>query len=158
MRGLRSIHDQPLASSLRTATAWAAPYIGLPFKPLGRDWEGCDCWGLFRLVYLEQFGIELPRYDEGYAGTDRADFADIKRLITGALSGGQQWVEIPAGEERVGDGIALLINRKPFHVGLVVGGKRALVIEEGIEACTEEYVAMKWRNRVGGFYRWAGAL
>ena len=44
-------------------------YIGLPYKENGRSTEGVDCWGLARLFYKHELGIELPSYTELYAGT-----------------------------------------------------------------------------------------
>ena len=43
---------------------WTSRYVGIPFVDGGRGIDGLDCWGLFLLVYLEQFGIELPSYGE----------------------------------------------------------------------------------------------
>lgn len=39
---------------------WILNYLRLPYAPGGRDHRGVDCWGLLRLVYAEQLGIELP--------------------------------------------------------------------------------------------------
>lgn len=35
--------------------------IGVPYKPLGRDKEGLDCWGFVQLVY-KKLGIILPDF------------------------------------------------------------------------------------------------
>jgi hypothetical protein len=41
---------------------WAERYVGTPFVARGRELAtGLDCWGLVRLVLLEQAGIEVPR-------------------------------------------------------------------------------------------------
>lgn len=35
-------------------------YVGIPYKPMGRDQRGIDCWGLVMMVYRDWFGVELP--------------------------------------------------------------------------------------------------
>lgn len=39
-------------------------YINIPFKHRGRDFNGCDCFGLVRLIYEQERGILLPDYLE----------------------------------------------------------------------------------------------
>jgi len=39
-------------------------YINLPFSNLGRDFNGCDCYGLFYLIYKEERNIILPDFTE----------------------------------------------------------------------------------------------
>jgi len=49
-------------------------YVGLPYKHLGRDRKGVDCYGLIILIYKEKFGIELPNA-EGYEfGEDACNY------------------------------------------------------------------------------------
>lgn len=42
-----------------------SPYVGIPYLPGGRDHGGLDCYGLVRLVMLEQFHVELPEFITG---------------------------------------------------------------------------------------------
>lgn len=37
-----------------------AKYLSIPYKQLGRDVSGCDCWGLLCLVIKNEYGITIP--------------------------------------------------------------------------------------------------
>ena len=39
---------------------WWNKYVGIPYAPGMSSRDGCDCWGLVRLVYREEFGTLLP--------------------------------------------------------------------------------------------------
>src|SRR5262249_15997138 len=58
---------------------WIAGYVGLPFRSLGRDRDGLDCWGLVHLVYREVFRLEVPAYSEDYVTA--YDCREIGELI-----------------------------------------------------------------------------
>lgn len=45
----------------------ARKYLGIPFQDKGCGFEGCDCYGLVRLVYREELGIELPCLGDAYS-------------------------------------------------------------------------------------------
>lgn len=131
------------------STNWAS-YVGIPFAPHGRTRDACDCWGLAQLAYREQFGVELPAYDAGYANAGRDDAADLARLIE---AGRVAWREVPAGHERVGDLILLRLWNRPMHIGIVIGGKRMLHACEGVGTAVERYDGRAWQAKVVGFYR-----
>lgn len=37
-------------------------YIGIPYKHLGKDFDGVDCYGLLMLIFREELGLELPDF------------------------------------------------------------------------------------------------
>ena len=129
--------------------AWAADYIGLPFREHGRNRNGTDCWGLVTLIAAERFGVRLPSYVAGYASTRDAD--DIGRLVRGQMD---LWRNVPRGQELPGDVVLMRLMNQPMHVGMVVARGWMLHIEQGIDACLELYDGAKWRRRVIGIYRY----
>lgn len=42
------------------------PYLKVPYQHQGRTFAGADCFGLLRLFYEKELGIDLPDYDKDY--------------------------------------------------------------------------------------------
>ncbi|HYD17059.1 MAG TPA: NlpC/P60 family protein [Patescibacteria group bacterium] len=128
---------------------WAGRYIGLPFAEHGRDRSGVDCWGLVRLALFEQYNITLPSFDTDYQRTN-----DALRISALVERESLQWRAMPSGAERCGDVIVLRMRGLPLHVGLVLGDRQMLHVEQGIDSAIEKYTGQKWRDRIYGFYRY----
>ncbi|MEG9884426.1 MAG: NlpC/P60 family protein [Hyphomicrobiales bacterium] len=118
-----------------------ASYVGLPFEEGGRDFSGCDCWGLVRLVYQQEAGIDLPKYCE----TSRER---IKTVVHGER---QLWREIAPGDERPLD--LVLLKWRPWHIGLVVRRGLMLHMKQGQSSMIEPYTSGRYGNLIEGFYR-----
>lgn len=41
-------------------------YLKIPYQHKGRTFDGADCFGLLRLFYKHELGIDLPDYTEDY--------------------------------------------------------------------------------------------
>jgi len=121
-------------------------YVGIPWLDRGRTREGCDCWGLLRLVYTEVLGLEVPDYSEGYASA--GERATVSSLVA---AGTRAWTRLAPGSERAGD--AVLLRQAPWHVGVVVRPGLMLHMPEDSLSCCEPYDSGRWGRRVEGIYR-----
>lgn len=93
-------------------------YIGAPFKIHGRDFEGVDCYGLVKLFYKEEFGIDLPDTLEYVNHIE--SFADAKDSVLSL--GGFVETEYP-----VLGSIGLFNYRGlPTHVGVYIPKQKVL--------------------------------
>ncbi|MCQ2082740.1 MAG: NlpC/P60 family protein [Lachnospiraceae bacterium] len=96
--------------------SWVNKYVGIPFVSLGRTMEGCDCYGLIRLILLNEYNYKLPLLTAGYSDaleTDKTStlFQDNVPLII------SQKIEAP--EEKA---VALIQTRGLLsHVALYAG-------------------------------------
>jgi len=123
-------------------------YIGIPFKDHGRDFDGCDCWGLVRLIYQNEYGIFLPRYDTAYTTTkDRISVSNF------ALREAQNWIEV--SDKKEGDVILFRVLGLPLHVGLVIDKHYMIHILKGIDSSIEKFESPIWKKRILGVYRHA---
>lgn len=137
---------------------WAESYLSIPFRDRGDDRKGCDCWGLIRLVYREQLGIDLPAYEN--VGTGQ-DVEKIEQILEG--HSGPEWKEISSGDEKAFDGILMkgLIRVKgkahmgEIHMGIVVEPGKILHIEHGKNVTIGNYISdRRLKHRIVGFFRY----
>lgn len=121
-------------------------YVGIPFVDKGRTIEGCDCWGLLRLVYSMELGVQLPTFSEEYEscrdtkttwGSFNAHLADWEQVQT----------PVPL------DGIFFNVVRNP-HVGIVVANNFFLHTTASTQSSTIERLDSPiWRNRIVSYHR-----
>lgn len=124
---------------------WASEYVGIPYKLHGRTKEGCDCWGIVRLILQEQFGVEVPSladYEEDIKDFERA--VDSGMAIVDAK-------EMPAPE--IGDVVLLRILGKPCHVGIYAGEGLMIHTLMAHDSALDHVFGLRWKNRIEGFYR-----
>ena len=127
---------------------WVKKYIGIPFVSNGRAAEGCDCYGLVRLVLREEYGIVLPELSGDY--TDALNANETARLFA-------ERVPVLAAEKIDGpeEKAVVLINEngRPRHMGIVAGG--GYILHTGVKtgAVCQRETHPGLRGRIGGYYR-----
>jgi cell wall-associated NlpC family hydrolase len=132
--------------------AWVAPFVDIPWKVKGRTYEGCDCWGLLRLVMQEHYHVTLPSYSEAYPDLEDGEW--ISALLRhGIPAGGWTKVENP----REGDGIVLrVLGAIELHVGVVIAPDQFLhtfPTYAGSVVARFDHPFWSHPGRVLGFYR-----
>lgn len=139
---------------------WAASYLHIPFVDRGLTHDGCDCWGLYRLIMLEQKRIELPAWPDIPAG---ADAEKLDRILSEAEA--PQWENVQTGQEREFDvvlmrGVIRVEDTKhmaPIHIGCVTSPNQLIQIERGSGVTIGNYKShIKIRRRIQAFYRYIG--
>ena len=156
---------------LDTAAAgrWTASYTRVPFKSRGRDRAGADCWGLARLAYRDELGLDLPKFDDGY--TDAREIEIVAALIRGRKAD-LPMVRVlpdrdPARGAHRGDGYARLAapRLRPFdlleikrmgelcHIGVWAGGGDFLHTEAGRGAGLSGLFEKDWARRLMAVWR-----
>ncbi len=139
---------------------WTTRYIAIPFLEHGRDRDGCDCWGLCRLIWREQFGLDLPSYGETYNTAE--DGRRVGETLAQNGIDSTEWMQIQAGDEVAGDAVLLsgfykvdgALRKANMHVGLVVRPGFMIHVEAGITTCIARYRDdRRFNRRVKGFFR-----
>ena len=122
---------------------WANKYIGIPYKDGGRETDGLDCWGLVRLVYKNEYGIELPSFKNEYIISDRQRVNELFNQYR------ESWTVEENPKE--GDVVLLRLLGEEAHVGVLVNDKQFLHVNHKTPAAVENLSSIKWRDRVVGF-------
>lgn len=90
---------------------WTEDYLGLPYAKGGDDPSGFNCWGFFRHVELEQFGIQAPEISEPEKLSKL-----LRKVPAAAAAIGWEKVDPP----RSGDAVLMAHYKHPSHVGVWV--------------------------------------
>lgn len=122
-------------------------YIEIPFKNRGRDFDGCDCWGLARLIYMNEYNISLPSFVDVYK-----DASEGKRVSEAIVNNKKLVNYVEHVSPEYGDICVFNINGSPAHVGVYVGKQLVLHVLKGTNSCCERLSSVRLKGRVEGFY------
>jgi cell wall-associated NlpC family hydrolase len=125
---------------------WFADYVGIPFKILGRDTEGCDCYGLVRLVLNDHYAIMLPELLEY---SDSLNYEETHKVIS-------ENVPLLSGEEldypEEGSVVVLANRGLESHIGVMITKKLMLHTTSINGAVIEPISSNRIKNRIRGYY------
>jgi len=136
--------------------AWAASFIGLPYRLDGRDRSGADCWGFVTIVLQEQFGFEVPTYDGKHWRAAKNSLRELRDFILSEAAA--HWRPVERGQEQAGDVIVLRArNGVATHAGVVYAPGEMLHSEhEGTGGMAARYDGGFWADKIEGIWRWIG--
>ena len=133
--------------------AWAARWIGVPYRDKGRGPDAFDCWGLVRAILRAERGLPLPDYADAYTTADAPD--SVARAVAAGLADG--WREM--AEPQAFDLLILRIAGRPWHCALMLTREQFIhcppPAPHGVQtgACIERLDAPRWARRIDGFWR-----
>lgn len=105
---------------------WWNTYVGIPFIALGCGMSGCDCWGLVRLVYSKEFGIDLPG--------PMMDVSSPRDKIEAAIHCQRDALWERTTDPQAGDVALFRMAGHESHVGLVTLPGMVLHIRQGMDS------------------------
>lgn len=122
-------------------------YLNIPYAYCGRDFSGCDCFGIVRLWYQEECKVILPDYQSpGKSHKDVPNSYIIEHMHI--LFKQVAWSDINTND------IILIQNKSDSinHVGVMVSHTDFLHILEG---CTPHVARVSlWKDKIHSFYRY----
>jgi hypothetical protein len=125
---------------------WSNKYLNIPFKEGGRDLDGLDCWGLARLVYKEEFGIELPSFAGEY------DVNDPKLLHEIIIQHKESWEKLTKPEPNCIVLFRMLGTES--HIGVVISPTQFLHTRDKYTSAVENLASTEWKNRIVGYFKY----
>lgn len=133
---------------------WVEDFINIPYKSLGRDFNGVDCWGLTYLIYKEKFNILLPKIDEGYLnGLNCEEVAPLFQDNLKLFLNSDTVIEIKSPPKPFD---MVLFRRSGFisHIGTIINNNMFIHADLGSASCLERLNHNYWKNRIVGIYRY----
>jgi len=127
---------------------WAKKYVGIPYVMHSSSIDGCDCYGLVTLIFENEFGIKLPKYDNSYSpNSNDEEIIDIynKEVC--------KWKQV--NKPKIGSVIYFTLSGHPKHVGVVISDKEFIHNLCSPQSSTiGDFTSNKWKRRIIGFYNY----
>lgn len=124
--------------------------MGLP-QYIGLSYDDYDCWQFICHYYEQEFGIALPTFEGQYRDGD--DRRAIGRIYSREMAR-KIWPRVTRPSWP--DLAVFKIAGRQWHCGILVGVKHMLHIQRGCGSVIEKFSGPRWKNRLYGFYRYAG--
>lgn len=109
---------------------WWEKYIGIPFKPMGRNENGVDCVGLCMLIFKNEKGVIVDDTVQKYTAEEMRHFKSLKhinKLIDDELT---KWHEVSKKEIEPYDLCLYTVHGIECHAAICVDERRVLHVEE----------------------------
>ena len=126
-------------------------FVGIPFVSGGRDFKGCDCWGLVMLYYKYMLKQQLPDYR-----VNADDFPKISETMHAETEMPNSIWDIYYGNEPKQDHIALMrlgYSDDINHAGVILPDGRMLHCYEACGSCIVDPRNPKWKNLIRMYIR-----
>lgn len=129
---------------------WIDKYQTIPFADIGFDFSGVHCWGLVRLVYATELGIDLPTYGD----TSAKDLKALSEKIT-EHHNDEKWIDVKESDLKTFDVVVMKFpgSRRIGHVGIYVDNKRLMHCERSTGVAIVPFSHHSVRHRIATFRR-----
>ena len=130
-------------------------YVNLPFKNLGRDFNGVDCYGLVYLIYKEELEIIIPDFTELCYSQEWYRKQD-ESIITAHID--KRWISVDPPFKRF-DGVIFYKHPNSMmanHVGLMIDSSKFIHVREDDVSMVSELNQNYWKSRLYGGMRYNG--
>ena len=125
-------------------------YLGIPLKHRGSDNSGVDCYGLPRLFYKTEFGIEIPDYMYDGNWCTRG-FNWIQEYYK------NNWIKIDAPERYGAVGFKMPGYKVEHHLGIVLYDLDMFLHSPlNKPVCVSKLSHPVWKRSISSFYRIKG--
>lgn len=120
-------------------------YIQIPYKLNGRDFNGCDCYGLLVLYFKVELGIDLLDYKLALANAN--SLTDTRYMLENAHN---DFIKI---EDPRKNDVVMVCNgsRTPNHCGIVLDNGLFIHTLEGVGCAISKLKT--WNKRIYSFHR-----
>ena len=130
-------------------------YINIPYKHLGRNTEGVDCYGLVRLVYETEKGIILPEFQYEFDWVSEG----CNHVVDGMNSPEiiSNWAKVNKPYKPLDIIIFYLSNKKVVanHIGIIINDDKFLHVRIRYPSCVDRLSGF-WESRIYAALRYVG--